>query len=110
MQLSLSGSPCPLQPARGQAALCQRQAATSRGAAAAAAARHPQILLHTHLANFLPDLCLPQLFSTYDSPAAREAFGVNLAQLVDTLSVFASSSDAPLHMRYPGPNGELQLE
>lgn len=51
-----------------------------------------------------------QLFSTYECPSASETFGVNFSQLVDTLNVFASGSDEQLHLRYPGPNGELQLE
>lgn len=56
-------------------------------------------------------LCPPplQLFAQYDVDT-NESFGVLLAQLVDTLNVFTSSSDERLEMRYPGPNGELQLE
>ncbi len=51
-----------------------------------------------------------QLFINYTCPTSREVFGVHYSSLVDTLSVFASSSDANLELKYPGPEGELQLE
>jgi hypothetical protein len=50
------------------------------------------------------------LFSSYSCPGGKQVFGVMFNQLVDTLSVFASSSDAELEMLYPGPDGELQLQ
>lgn len=54
--------------------------------------------------------CVLQLFSTYDCGTEKRVFGVSLAQLVDALSVFASAAKADLHIHYPGPDGELQLE
>lgn len=51
-----------------------------------------------------------QLFSTYDCGTEKRVFGLSLAQLVDALSVFASAAKADLHIHYPGPDGELQLE
>lgn len=51
-----------------------------------------------------------ELFSTYDCGTEKRVFGVSLAQLVDALSVFASAAKADLHIHYPGPDGELQLE
>lgn len=55
-------------------------------------------------------ISIPQLFNHYQSPGIKQVFGVHFSQLVDTLSVFATSSDASLSLRYPGPDGELQLE
>lgn len=54
--------------------------------------------------------CCVQLFSTYDCGSEKRVFGLSLAQLVDALSVFASAAKADLHIHYPGPDGELQLE
>lgn len=51
-----------------------------------------------------------QLFVSYECGPEKRVFGVNYAQLVDTLSVFESASHAPLNIHYPGPDGELQLE
>jgi hypothetical protein len=52
---------------------------------------------------------LLQAFAAYDV-TDQQSFGVHFGQLVETLTVFASSSDERLEIRYPGPNGELQLE
>ncbi len=75
----------------------------------------------------------PQLFESYDCSGNGAVIGINLAQLSDTLGVFASagegggsssgfgggggsssnmssSSSAALLLRYPGPDGELQLQ
>lgn len=53
-----------------------------------------------------------KLFSSYECPAdEQQVFGLNLGNLVDALSAFASASEAgALRMAYPGPEGELMLE
>jgi hypothetical protein len=53
---------------------------------------------------------LKQVFSSYECGGGKRVFGITLLQLVDTLSVFASAAKADLHIHYPGPDGELQLE
>jgi hypothetical protein len=59
-------------------------------------------------------LATTKLFVGFTCPPTRVEFGVNFSQLVDTLSVFmaakADGDGALLALRYPGPDGELQLE
>lgn len=81
---------------------------------------HTQRAQHAWVACVLTTLCskssgagfllLLQLFSAYECGTEKRVFGVSLAQLVDALSVFSSAAKADLHILYPGPDGELQLE
>lgn len=48
-----------------------------------------------------------QLFAQYHSPGNRRSFGLQFANLMDTLHVFASSGQE-LELRYPGANMELE--
>ncbi len=50
-----------------------------------------------------------QLFGFFEVPR-KVVFGVHFGQLVDSLGVFASGGEASVDFRYPGPDGELQLE
>jgi hypothetical protein len=71
---------------------------------------HPPLPLRCCTAQPAAERAL-QLFSTYEAGTEKRVFGLSLAQLVDTLSVFASAAaKAELHIHYPGPDGELQLE
>lgn len=57
--------------------------------------------------------CLPaclQLFSEFSAPQ-KVALGLPFHVLLDTLTLFASSSGGgELRLSYPGPNAELVLE
>mmetsp|Transcript_6233 Transcript_6233/g.16084 ORF Transcript_6233/g.16084 Transcript_6233/m.16084 type:complete len:302 (-) Transcript_6233:288-1193(-) len=51
----------------------------------------------------------PNVFARFECQDPRRVIGLNLGTLMDTLSVFASST-GHLEMTYPGQNGELLIE